>query len=403
MPFKLPSYSDLNETQKMLIQLLPKTERLAVVGGPGTGKTIIGVQGAIAMMNERKKVLFLSYSRTLKFFLQNIADDNDLDISEITIETFHRWFYYYLQKKFDVSEEDIRGVYEKERFVYNVERLEGLLDTCGLTDEELIDYDCIIIDEAQDIQDGMMKILKRLTRQIFVTFDDSQKVGNEEKNIDALEYDHSNILNDLGIGDRFFDLIDNYRNSRAVESLAKQFLSSYDENEVSLLKSTAKRVGDRPKLLISEDGDLSRIAKYIVDHHDASKSVGVLFGSDHTGRGERSWQIFDELRDAFRKTMNDGVNFFYKFGQTNINARNALSNGIFLMTMKSSKGLEFDEIYVIADDFGIEKMVARNALYVAITRARDKVTIVNLPLSETNKGIHEKLKQMKDVLSEERL
>ena len=72
MSFKLPSYKDLNQTQKVLIQLLPKTEKLAVIGGPGTGKTIVGIQGAIQMMNQGKKCLFLSYSDMLRCFIKNI-------------------------------------------------------------------------------------------------------------------------------------------------------------------------------------------------------------------------------------------------------------------------------------------------------------------------------------------
>lgn len=37
MPFKLPSFSELNNTQKLIINLLPKSDKLAIIGGFGSG------------------------------------------------------------------------------------------------------------------------------------------------------------------------------------------------------------------------------------------------------------------------------------------------------------------------------------------------------------------------------
>lgn len=397
MPFKLPSFNDLNQTQKILIQLLPKTDKLAVIGGPGTGKTIVGVEGAIQMMHSGKKCLFLSYSRTLKYFIQNIAYDYNLDISKIEIDTFHHWFWYYMIEEFKMEQAQL-AIYQVQDYVWNIDRLNTLFDTCGKSPEQLIKYDCLFIDEAQDIQDGMMKILKRITRNVFVTYDDSQKVGFEDKTIDALEFDHSNILNDLGIGDRFYDLIDNYRNTREIESVAKDFLSSYDENEMSLVKSTAKRTGPTPKLIRSSTANYTKIANYIADHYDKSKSVAVLIGNDDVSKGR---EVSDAMLAALRSKLT--INIYYKFGKTNINSRNALSNGIFLMTMKSSKGLEFDQVYIIADNFSIDKIVGRNSLYVSITRARESANIIMLPTAASNRKINEVLESKSYMFKEERI
>ena len=397
MPFKLPSFNDLNQTQKILIQLLPKADKLAVIGGPGTGKTIVGVEGAIQMMNLGKKCLFLSYSRTLKYFIENIASDNNLDMSKIEIDTFHHWFWYFMINEFKMDKQQL-AIYQEQDFVWNVGRLNNFFNTCGKTTEQLIKYDCLFIDEAQDIQDGMMKILKRITRNVFVTYDDSQKVGFETKTIDALEFDHSNILNDLGIGDRFYDLIDNYRNTKEIESVAKDFLSSYDENEMSLVKSTAKRTGPTPKMIKSADGNLTKVATYIANHFDKSKSVGVLFGNDDVDRGK---VVFSQLYEGLKNRLGSSVH--YKYGKTDINNRNALSNGVFLMTMKSSKGLEFDQVYIIADNFSLEKIVGRNSLYVSITRARESVNIVTLPTTTRNKELNEVLESKSYMFKEERI
>lgn len=370
MSFKLPSYKDLNQTQKVLIQLLPKTEKLAVIGGPGTGKTIVGIQGAIQMMNQGKKCLFLSYSDMLRCFIQNIAKENNLDINGIEINTFHTWFWHFIKKELDVEDPT---EYQPDRpYFYDVNMLLNLINTCGKSPNELIKYDYIFIDEAQDIQEGMMKVLIKFTKNILVTFDDSQKIGNEYENDSKLSYDHSNILIDLGIGDKFYDLIENYRNTSQIESIAKSFLSSYNENEVSLMKVTSNKQGKRPKLIHNLNNDYKAIVDYIVKHNDKSKSVGVLIGNDDKELGKT---VFDILEKEFKKT---DVKFLYRYGKrySNINTSNALSNGIFLMTMKSSKGLEFDEVYLIANNFSIADYQGRNSLYVAFTRAKENSNII---------------------------
>ncbi len=401
MAFKLPSFKDLNQTQKTLIQLLPKSDKLAVIGGPGTGKTIVGVQGVVQMLGKGKKCLFLSYSRTFKYFLENIIETESILAKykdEVIIQTFHKWFWNFMKTKFDLTNEQLK-MYQDQEYVWNIKKLENFFDSCGLTENELFEYDYLFIDEAQDIQDGMMKILKRIAKNIFVTYDDSQKVGFEDKDIDALEFDHSNILNDLGIGDRFYDLIDNYRNTKEIESVAKDFLSTYDENEMSLIKTTAKRTGSRPKLIKSST-DLSEIAKYIVEHYDHSKSLAILFGNDNRDRGR---EIFDELFEYLQPALKEKLLYKYGWKHSNINSKNALSNSVFLMTMKTSKGLEFDDVYIIADNFDIEKIVGRNSLYVSLTRAKEMASIFMLPPIKTNSKINPILSSKLYMFKEENI
>lgn len=395
MSFKLPSYKDLNQTQKVLIQLLPKTEKLAVIGGPGTGKTIVGIQGAIQMMNQGKKCLFLSYSDMLRCFIQNIAKENNLDINGIEINTFHTWFWHFIKKELDV--EDPKEYQPDRPYFYDVNMLLNLINTCGKSPNELIKYDYIFIDEAQDIQEGMMKVLIKFTKNVLVTFDDSQKIGNEYENDSKLSYDHSNILIDLGIGDKFYDLIENYRNTSQIESIAKSFLSSYNENEVSLMKVTSNKQGKRPKLIHNLNKDYKAIVDYIVKHNDKSKSVGVLIGNDDKELGKT---IFDILEKEFKKT---DVKFLYRYGKrhSNINTSNALSNGIFLMTMKSSKGLEFDEVYLIANNFSIADYQGRNSLYVAFTRAKENSNIIMFDNLESCRELNKMLSDISYMFANE--
>ena len=370
MSFKLPSINELNNTQKTIISLLSKIIKLAVIGGPGTGKTIIGIHAAGLMADSKKKCLFLSYSTSLRDFIKSVARDFKLNINNIEINSYHSWFWRELKSLgFDDP-----TTFQDMPYHYDVEKVGRALSVIPTSKKKKYDY--IFVDEAQDVQDGLIKYFAQFTNNILVTYDDSQKIGFDEQDDNVPSYDHSNILIDLQIGDRFYDLIDNYRNTTQIEMVAKILLSSYDLNEVSLQKVTSHTDGPLPRLIKLENNDVDKICSYIVNHYDKSKSVGVFIGNDNRDIGRSN---FDLLKDRLQKLCKEqGIQFMYKYGSrnTNINSFNALSNGIFLMTVKNSKGLEFDETYVFSSNSSIKNYQGKNAFYVAFTRAKTRTNIV---------------------------
>lgn len=370
MSFKMPSFNELNNTQKVIINLLPKSNKLAVIGGPGTGKTIIALQAAAIMAKSGKKCLILSYSKTLKSYIANVAKEYKMDISNITINTYHSWFWSLLKNDFEIENP---AELQETPFVYDLKKLMPLINQFNFSNYDKYDY--MFIDEAQDVQDGLIKIFARFCKKILVTFDDSQKIGNESGD-SVLSYDHSNILTDLMIGDQFFDLIDNYRNTAQVETAARLLFNSYDTNEVTLNKVTANRVGKKPRLLISKDDSYEKIAKFIVEHYDASKSIGIFYSQEAEDHGRK---IFDSVKAAIQselKKANINARLLYKFGKTNIDDSNATSNNIFLVSLKTSKGLEFDDVYVLTEDISIDNYQKKNLLYVAFTRSKSMTNII---------------------------
>ena len=370
MSFKMPSFNELNNTQKVIINLLPKSNKLAVIGGPGTGKTIIALQAAAIMAKSGKKCLILSYSKTLKSYIANVAKEYKMDISNITINTYHSWFWSLLKNDFEIENP---AELQETPFVYDLKKLMPLINQFDFSNYDKYDY--MFIDEAQDVQDGLIKIFARFCKKILVTFDDSQKIGNESGD-SVLSYDHSNILTDLMIGDQFFDLIDNYRNTAQVETAARLLFNSYDTNEVTLNKVTANRVGKKPRLLISKDDSYEKIAKFIVEHYDASKSIGIFYSQEAEDHGRK---IFNSVKAAIQselKKANINARLLYKFGKTNIDDSNAISNNIFLVSLKTSKGLEFDDVYVLTEDISIDNYQKKNLLYVAFTRSKSMTNII---------------------------
>ena len=75
-------------------------------------------------------------------------------------------------------------------------------------------------------------------------------------------------------------------------------------------------------------------------------------------------------------TEKSGINFCYKYGIYDTTTNHIDENGIFFMTLINSKGLEFDEVYVINPNINLEEYQGKNILYVAMTRAKSKVNFV---------------------------
>ena len=389
MSFKLPKFTELNSTQKTIINLLPKSNKLAVIGGPGTGKTIIGLQAAALMAESGKKCLFLSYSKTLKYHLSCVARKFNLNMSNITINSYHSWMWNFLTKKCELTEEKIKKDLQIKPYNYDLKKLETLI--LSLSNNVRVHYDYIFIDEAQDVQDGLIKILKLFSKNIIITYDDSQKVGFDEGNVD--NYDHSNLLIDLGIGDSFYDLIDNYRNTRQTELVAKTLFLPYDVNGVSLLHVTSKNEGEKPKILHANDNQIEKIVNYIVDRFDFTKSVGVFFDIVNL---EESKTFFDSLCVLFKKKCKErNIKFRYKYGRTtNITDENSLDNAIFLMTIRCSKGLEYDDVYIFTHNTDISDYKGKNALFVAFTRAKhNTIAIVFENGKHSNNPVYNLIKE----------
>ena len=365
MPFKLPSFSELNNTQKLAINLLPKSDKLAVIGGPGTGKTIIAIEAAAMLSRSKKKCLILSYSTSLRDQISCIAKTFKLSIDNIEVNSYHTWFWHKLISLGCNNPKEL----QIEDYVYDLNKVGNFLSIQKR--ENILTYDYIFIDEAQDVQDGLIKYFSMFCNKILVTFDDCQKIGNENGNDSFLTYDHSNILTDLKIGDKFFDLIENYRNTTQIETVARLLFSSYDLNDVTLTKVTSQKFGDKPKLVIGKkETTYADVASYIVDHYDKSKSVAVLFDTSSPNKEK----IFNGLKDAISaeiKEKDNSINFYYKYGRKNtIKETNALNNGIFLLSFRTSKGLEYDDVYILSEDVQIDNYKKRNAFYVAFTRAK---------------------------------
>ena len=366
MAFEIPSTNELTQVQARIYRAIGQTKRIAVIGGPGTGKTVLAI---LAANGNYKRGLFLTYSKPLSNLIYKHCRG-------MKVRTCHQWTFRFVM---DIWGEEFAKQYTKDHLI----QWEAIISAYKKLNESAREenrYDTVFVDEGQDLPDGFYRFLSLIADKVFVTFDDAQEVGNEGANrpeggplnID-LDFQRNRILNALGMQEDFYDLIENFRNTRQIERVAKLFYTNYEINDFTLRMETSVSDGPLPKVYVGENKD--KIVRMILNdmRNDLSASCAILVPSN---REYDEWMALlqkEFLRDEALKKY-----FYYKLSdKTNINKDNVGEPGLFLMTMRASKGLEFDSVYVIvSDNTMLNTNSEKNAFYVALTRARSNLSLV---------------------------
>ena len=378
--------SKLSPVQKHIVNMISKEKKLAIVGGPGTGKTILAMSGM--NKNGNSKQILLTYSNPLSRMI------NGCSVESNTVHSFCWQLGSKMEQQLNQFASEHLCDYKSQKFRDVINREYGYLKTgwpqwnnlykaylkLSTSMQKEIRYDDIFIDEGQDLPDEAYDFFSKIAERIIVTYDDAQEVGRENDNNSDVELirkagiDCNRIICTLGLQESFYDLIDNFRNTASIEHVAKLFYNNYGNNALSLRPSVCKRnIGTLPEVLFS-GANQEMINKIADSAYQLNKQIGIIVPD------QESFDYIKSLMDnAVAKKIIAESKFFYKYGYVDNmkKADNLNQTGVFLTTYKSSKGMEFDEAYL----FDCQKLLLntpaeKNKFYVAVTRAKDKLTFV---------------------------
>ena len=378
--------SKLSPVQKHIVNMISKENKLAIVGGPGTGKTILAMSGM--NKNGNSKQILLTYSKPLSNMIKGCSIESN------TVHSFCWQLGSKIEKKLNQFAFEHSRNYGSQKFRDVINREYGYFKTgwpqwdnlykaylkLSPSDRKEIRYDDIFIDEGQDLPVDAYEFFSKIADRIIVTYDDAQEVGKESENGSDVELmrkagiDCNRIICALGLQESFYDLIDNFRNTVSIENVAKLFYNNYGNNALSLRPSICKRnVGELPTVLFSKVTQ-DMINEISDNAYQLNKQIGIIVPDQET---------FDKIKlmmdNAISSNLISKSKFFYKYGYVDNMKKvdNLNQTGVFLTTYKSSKGMEFDEVYL----FDCQKMqlntpAEKNKFYVAATRAKDKLLFI---------------------------
>jgi DNA helicase IV len=371
--FKLPG--KLTKEQDAVIALPFEGQHL-VVGGPGTGKSVVALIRARIHKDEGKQLL-LTYNHVLSEYCSQLVEKS------LDCETAISWFcnkYYRLTEKFVPKRQPTIEEEEQKRDMSYAYDYNSIIDRYEKRDvrnpREFPSNLNMIIDEGQDLPQGYYLTLDAMgCKNFFITADQNQQIrDNENSTIEEiaglLGLNIPEIGEPSGPGDVNY-LSENLRNTAPIARFANHF---YTDNS-----SPPPRIPENPSVKIPVLYEYNLVVdcvKMILREADSDPSllIGVIVATD-TKREDyvQKLQKIEIPRDnetprvkSYSASQKSNVEIDYSEG------------GIVVLCDKSVKGVEFDSVYIVLDGLNINNnniTLMKKRLFVMASRAMSRLVL----------------------------
>ena len=380
--FELPGIQDLSKEQEK-VRALGEGQHL-IVGGPGTGKTVVALLRAHRHRRKGDDYVFLVYNHLLH------RASVQLFPGELSSATWEAWF----SERFEAVTGEALPRKPAESGKYRPIDWEGVLriavpPVADAPHPPVADAPHLVIDEGQDMPPEFYRALVTLGfERFFVAADQNQQIYDEHSSRKTIE-------TELGIdtGD-VIELKHNYRNSGPVAKLAGAFRTCDPASPPVALPSRPGPAAWLCDYAEERFADICRRIVKIVDRSPA-KLVGVI-----APRNEVRERYVKGLREAVERLSGaaggaggpvEGPNgaaggldhgpprieTFYGEHRPEVRFD---EGGILVINAQACKGLEFD-VAVLADvdrhrAAPNDPDAARKLFYVMAARAREQVILL---------------------------
>ncbi len=364
----------MDKQQEQLARSLGNGHRV-IHGVAGSGKTLIlGYRCQYLAHVLTKPILVLCFNITLAARLRSYMYEQQIN-DRVMVYHFHDWCgellrHYHIQKPKELEVEDYLTML--------VDTVINAVDKGHIPREQ---YGAVLIDEGHDFQPHWLKLISNMinsaTDSLLLLYDDAQSIYNVQGQLDF-------SLASVGIQARGRTTIlkVNYRNTDEVfafaQRLTQQYLSSdtQDSNGNLLpnsLAQSAGRHGFEPELrfFASFQEEVKKMVSWLQAWHEKRamewSAMCVLY--------RYAWQG-EQLFAAMNKASIPCQWLHTKESKKHFDRLHA---SVKLMTMHSSKGLEFPLVAIVGVGFLAEKeqdkVAEAKLLYVAMTRATEKLVL----------------------------
>ena len=366
--FELPGIQDLSKEQEA-VRTLAKEGQHLIVGGPGTGKTVVALIRARRYQREQDDYVFLVFNHLLH------RASAQLFPGELSGSTWWAWF----RDRFEaiIGEPLPRKPAGFDGFQPIDWDAVGksVADRTAAGTLPIVDAPFLVIDEGQDMPRQFYRALVALGfERFFVAADQNQQIQDEHSS-------RRDVETELGIDtEDVIELKHNYRNCGPVATLARAF---YTGDPASPPVDLPSRHGPAASLYDYAERRFADVCRGIVKIVDRKPTtlVGVI-APDNEVRERYLIELrkaTGELAKATRGLDNGAPRIETFFGQHRPDVRFD-EGGILVLNVHACKGLEFD-VGVLAD---IDRHyvpptdldAVRKRFYVMVARARERVILL---------------------------
>jgi superfamily I DNA/RNA helicase len=318
--FRLPAITELTIAQQAALN---EPNAIAISGGPGTGKSVVSLWRHIRNYGTgSKKSLLLTYTKTLETYLSASAKSENANAG-IAVDRTYWWT------------------------TYNVKR-----------------YDEIIVDEAQDVEEGRYETIKDYSGVVSYGADDQQIVfrsrATTQQQLAAIFPNNRNYVLD-----------ENFRNTYEIMHFVKALFPNkiIPQGTLNNLLQEDRR-GNKPILLVSNNNtskQTNAIIGIINRFKSATHNIAILV------------TLQDDVDTYANLIRNAGIQC--SSFRSDDGTLGEIKN-IHVTTFKSSKGTEFDTVIIpdfenMINNIARLRVIDENDYYVAITRAKRNLYLIS--------------------------
>lgn len=367
--------SNLNTDQLDVVNCIasPDISSICIVAGAGVGKTKTMVAGILQLVlchNVLPEEIFVTtFTRNASSeLIERLSEHLTIDqVKKMTIGTFHAIACAYFTDNEQYVEDNV------ESYLY---MFKEYLDTITTK------WKYIFIDEYQDIneiQEDIIKTISKNAKMLVV-------VGDDQQNIYTFRGTKIDYI--LSFTERYGSekqksvlkfLVKNYRCNRCFIGLANIVLS-YNTNKLDKeLVAMKSNKSSKVKIVgcIDQKTQLHDIVQFITSVANEGKplhKIAIISRTNSVIKTLEQHLAIHGISSFYIESNNDSL-----FDHQSIHS---INNRVILSTMHGTKGLEFDNVYIIdvnAGTFPSSKCTdieeERRLFYVSITRAMSKLTI----------------------------
>ena len=340
-----------DEQIELLAGLYDENKRVYVTGVAGSGKTQIAFDRLIELAKSGHRTLFVCYNKHLAEHLQRSLREHPeharLD-KRLKIAHFHGFARELIEDVGITWKPPESGVSLAEFFIDEVPDQIEQAAYLGIEEDEQVQYDAIVIDEAQDFHSRWWEVLQCILLKdaengvLFAFADPVQRLWDWAPSKPPVSFAAQ------------YTLRRNCRNScwiaRTSTVLAK--------TQTKLFRRAP--LGGKPKIskvpsIVSMKGIVMKVIESLLHQHDLRPSQIVLIGPKKYENGS-----LGNVRQIASVPLTNDVRTWLRGG------------ALLVTTARSFKGLEADAV-LLYDLDRISKGFSRVDLYVACTRARSYV------------------------------
>lgn len=357
--FQLPGIQDLSKEQEDA-RALPMGGQHLIVGGPGTGKSILALLRAHRLTQQKNEYVFLVYNHLLNESSKQLLE------GQLVSETWQRWFVNLYEK---ICSESIPTLPPMRNCTWEEIDWQSVLANLAEIDHQSREL-TLVVDEGQDMPPEFYEALVNLGfENFFVMADQNQQIKQ------GLNSTRSEIEAALAIDTaEVIELQSNYRNKYPIAKLAREFYTGDPASPPPQMPAMSTRSVTTPLCYeydISAFKELiSRILK--AADRDPSKLIGILtFNNDDRNR------YCDALVSSDVKLDNPKPKIS-TFSATERHSVSFDQGGIFVINAQACKGLEFDTVYIAdINHFTCkDRNNTKRLFYVMVARAIDRVILL---------------------------